>query len=200
VRQGVARGRSDRRGINSFLQIWAASLLLLASWTFCESATPTVCASSVPRSVEALVSKEFSSWKITDLADLIPDDRVIWERARPRECPGFVTGRFIDAGKDSHAALLLHRKGREVRQKLIVLEPTLATYKIRTLWELAWDRDAPPGRVLVISRIGPGTHWNAYRTVSVVTKLDSVALEAIEAGVTMFYWEGGTFLSLDISV
>jgi hypothetical protein len=34
----------------------------------------------------------------------------------------------------------------------------------------------------------------------VVTKLDSIALEAIEAGVTMFYWKDGKYRSMHIQI
>jgi hypothetical protein len=177
----------------------AVLALVLGTWSLGQTTVAGVCGSHVPRAVEGLVATTFPSWRITDLSDLTSEDRTLWERRRGKECPGFVTGQFIQAHKDSHAALLVQTREGEVRQKLVILEREDATYKMRVLWEGTWA-SSDRGRMLVIWRVGPGRHWKADRSSSVVTELDSIALEAIEARVTMYYWNKNTFRSLDLQI
>jgi hypothetical protein len=171
-------------------------MLLLSTDSF--ASTP--CTSRIPPAVREFLVNELPAWKITDIADLIPEDRAIWERVRPSQCPGFARGHFMDSRRNTYAMLLFRRDKARVHQRLVVLESAQPPYKARMLWELAWAESDPPGRLLVISRIGPGSYSDAHRSTSVVTKLDSIGLEAIEAGLTMYYWKDRQFLALEISI
>ena len=177
-----------------------ASILFLPVPTSSQAIQAPDCPPQIPASLADFLARTLQSWRIVDLADLLPDDRVLWERSRPQECPGIVSGRFFESPETAYALLVLRGKEREIHQRLIILTREKGAYKVTTVWEQAWTQTGTPGRVLVISRVSPGEYWDASRSRSVVTTRDAIALEAIEAGVTMYYWMTGKWHSLDIQI
>lgn len=185
-----------RQCLAHFLAAW---ILLLVGLSSSEAALSAGCASRIPVAVADFLLRTVPTWRITDVSDLSSDDLPLWKRVGGQACPGFVAGHFLDKAKLTYAVLLIRIDGRTVQQRLIVLEQERATFKYWVLSEKAWERVAG-GRVFIIGRVGPGRHWDAERSFAIETRLDSIVLEALEAGAVMFYWRNGDFGSLNIQI
>jgi hypothetical protein len=61
----------------------------------------------LPPDIRGSLTRNFSSWKIQEPADLSPRARTRWGEARPLTCPGIAGGHFQDAKNASYAVLLI---------------------------------------------------------------------------------------------
>jgi hypothetical protein len=62
---------------------------------------------SLPPDIRGSLTRNFSTWKIQEPADLSPRARTRWGEARPLTCPGIAGGHFQDPKNASYALLLI---------------------------------------------------------------------------------------------
>ena len=60
--------------------------------------------------------------------------------------------------------------------------------------------DTKTYHAVVISKVPPGKYSDYEDArISVTTKLDSILVESIEAGATLYYWSAGRYKSVRVS-
>ena len=75
---------------------------------------------SLPPDIRGSLSRNFSSWKIQEPADLSPRARTRWGEARPLTCPGIATGHFQDPKSASYALLLIPASHANSAYKVLI--------------------------------------------------------------------------------
>ena len=153
-------------------------------------ATPTECV--LPQPVQAALGDKWSGWRLLQLADLRSDDQTLW-RDHPlngKPCPGMNQGKFD--GLRTGFLFTLVRESEE--QVVIVATPSGDSFTITVL--------AKPMKVpyfSVVNVVPPGKYKDFYTGRATQIRADSAAIEAIEANITLFYFDGGRWKSLVIS-
>ena len=153
-------------------------------------ATPTECV--LPRPVKVCFGDKWSGWRLLQLADLRSDDQTLW-RDHPlngKHCPGMNQGRF----DGSHTGFLFTLIRESEEQVVIVATPDDDSYIFTVL--------AKPTKVpyfSVVNVFPDGKYKDVYTGRATEIRADSAAIEAIEASITLFYFEGGRWKSLQLS-
>jgi hypothetical protein len=166
-----------------------ALLVLLCAAAVPAKAAPPQCA--LPEPVRTSLDGKWNGWRLLQLADLRSDDQVLW-RQHPlngKRCPGLNTGKFDGAHKG--VAFTLVRRSEQV---VIVAMPQGDSYCVTIL--------VPPARVpyfSVVNVFPPGTYKDFYAGTSVKIYTASVAVEAIEHSIKLFYFQNRSWQSLLIS-
>lgn len=130
-------------------------------------------------------------WRLLQLRDLRSDDQTLW-RERPlngKLCPGVNQGKFD--GLHTGFVFTLVRKSEQV---VMVATPDGDSYTTTVL--------AKPIKVpyfSVVNVFPPGKYKDFYTGRATQIRADSAAVEANEASITLFYFEGGRWKSLLIS-
>jgi hypothetical protein len=75
---------------------------------------------SLPPDIRGSLTRNFSSWKIQEPADLSPRARTRWGEARPLTCPGIAAGHFQDAKNASYALLLIPANHANSSYKVLI--------------------------------------------------------------------------------
>ncbi len=154
-------------------------------------ATKTCGTVALPESALAVVRARFPGMRIVQLRDLREDDQRLWSSARGHECPGVAVGRFEPSDGPAYALALFRRNGTSYTEALVVVSRHRRRYDLQVL-------DPPESRtyLLVVHSIPPGKLSDEETGKTVETRRDSVAYEAIEAEVVVFYWERGHYASV----
>jgi hypothetical protein len=165
--------------------------------TASKAADASDCSAALPAPMTELLASKFPEWRAKQLSDLESDDRELWLKAHPHECPGIATGHFENAGKVSYAALVVPKSGSTGGYKIVVFSKGLTgdTYA----WKLLDHADGQTYSGLVISKAEPGKYSDFERTKSIQTKLDGVYVEWIEKGADLYYWSAGRYHKLRVS-
>jgi hypothetical protein len=154
--------------------------------------------SSLPSAAKALLDIEYAGWRPKDVADLGPDDRQLWLKAHPKDCPGIATGHFEQPEHLSYAVLLVPDSPVKQGYKILVLrELTIGNTYAATLLDQA--DGGYPSSGMVISKVPPGKYSDFEETASVRLKLDAVNVEWIEKGAVLYYWANGKYRTLQTS-
>ena len=130
------------------------------------------------------------------MSDLGADDKHLWVRAHPKECPGIAIGHFEKPDRLAYAVLLVPKSELNDGYKIIVLSK-LATgdaYAVRLL-----DQADGQSSGLVISKAPRGSYSAFENTTSVRLKLDAVNVEWIEKAGVLYYWSGGKYRNIQTS-
>ena len=134
------------------------------------------------------------------MEDLLKDDQELWSQAKPDLCPGFAAGHFESMKHLSYAVILVG-SDKAKGYKLVALTADAGNrYKANVLSEE--KRNGPEKYPLypVVHSLPPGEYRDFYDSSrKVQTQLDAIALERLEAWMTMFYWEKGRFNKLRLS-
>jgi hypothetical protein len=153
-------------------------------------ATTTECV--LPRPVQAALGDKWSGWRLLQLADLRSDDQTLW-REHPlngKHCPGMNRGKF-DGLRTGFLFTLVTESEEQV---VMVAIPNGDSFTITVL--------AKPMKVpyfSVVNVFPPGRYKDFYTGRATQVHADSAAIEAIEASITLFYFEGGRWKSLQLS-
>lgn len=188
------------RSIRALVLISVPFCLLTASWSpwfgWAAAAAPSACVAKLPGDVQTFLQETLPSWRIIELADLREDQRRIWVDNRSTQCPGVVSGRFLEGGQEAYAVLLHSRRDATSQEKVLVLQRRQGQVTSRAIDE--WD-DPPTGSRAVIWKLGPGKYASGDGSKEVRTRLDAVVVEFIPEGSVMYYWSGDRFRSLTLT-
>lgn len=153
-------------------------------------ATPISC--TLPQPVQAALDDKWRGWRLLQLADLRSDDQTLW-REHPlngKLCPGVNQGKFD--GLHIGFVFTLVRNSEE--QVVMIATPNRGSYTTTVLTK--------PMKVpyfSVVNVFPPGKYKDFYTGRATQIRGDSAAVEAIEASITLFYFDGGRWKSLLIS-
>jgi hypothetical protein len=155
-------------------------------------------ASSLPSGAKALLDGKYADWRPKDVSDLGPDDKELWLKANPKDCPGIAIGHFEEPDRVSYAVLLVPKSELKHAYKIIVLRelPTGNGYAARLLDQADGEYSSSG---LVISRVPPGKYSDFEGTASVSVKVDAVNVEWIEKAAVLYYWANGKYHTIQIS-
>lgn len=148
---------------------------------------------TLPPQMDRSIREHWKGWRAMQLSDLNPDDQRLWVGHWGKLCPGIANGHFFDLHNIDYAISLINPENHE--QAIVIAKSnTNGKYSIRVI--------SPPEAVpnfAVIHTLPPGTYKGVENGPRVTTKLDSIAVEQIEAGMMMFYEKHGSFHSLELS-
>lgn len=154
--------------------------------------------SSLPPGVKKLLDTKYSDWRPKDASELGADDKGLWMKAHPKECPGIAIGHFEESNRLSYAVLLVPKSELKHGYKIIVLRelPTGNAYSARLLDQADGEYSSSG---LVISKVPPGKYSDFENTASVRVKLDAVNVEWIEKAAVLYYWANGKYRTIQAS-
>lgn len=153
-------------------------------------ATPSECV--LPRPVQAALGNKWSGWRLLQLSDLRSDDQTLW-REHPlngKHCPGMNQGKF-DGLRIGFVFTLINGSQEQV---VMVATPTGDGFALTVL--------SKPTKVpyfCVVNVFPPGKYEDFYTRRATQIRGYSAAVETIEAGIMLFYFERGRWKSLLIS-
>jgi hypothetical protein len=134
----------------------------------------------------------FKEWKVVTLADLDPDDKLVYSGHHPNGCPGFTSGTYKSSDTGSFA-VVINSNDKPHRSKLLVFDKVRESYEATILWELP---DAPGP---VVFTMPAGTYLNWERDQEITTERPVIFYVHYEASAWMFYWSEGKWQELQVS-
>ncbi len=163
------------------------------------ASTPTGndCSQLLPQPVKRLLARQYPSWKVTALPDLLPEDRKLWRESpyRKGDCPGVAVGHFERRDRLSYGVLLIRRRGDKTYNMLL-----LASQVGRGKWRLSvLDKEREVAFTTAIWKMPPGQYSNWDDTERVRITLDGIVNEQIEAWSIMYYWRRGDWHQIRLS-
>ena len=175
----------------------APIFLLLFVSTQVKAADP--CDVSVlPQEVQTKLEKNYPEWQPERLEHLYDDDRQVWIKAHPTDCPGIAIGHFESKNELSYAFLLISKPDRKrLGFRLIVFSRSgpFAPYvsHLVTKWNIGLLYQ---GSDEVIATVPPGHYEEAIGRRDVRTDLDAILSETLEKGAAVYYWRNGRYHEL----
>jgi hypothetical protein len=160
-------------------------VIVLGLGAYCQA---TQC--TVPPDIQPLLSQKWKAWRLLQLSDLRADDQKLWRQYYRKVCPGMTTGRFLPGEPVAHAFMLINKS----EEALLVAVTDKNPVKLITVLG-----GSSVAYFSIVRTVHAGAYTDFYTRKKIVTKLDSVAVEAIEHSTEIFYWSNGRFLSLLIS-
>lgn len=154
------------------------------------------CGTNLAPGAKVLLDSKYADWRPKDVSDLGADDKELWLKAHPKDCPGIAIGQFEKAGRLSYAVLLVPKSKLKQGYKILVLTPTANAYAARLL-DHADSGYSSSG--LVLFKLPPGTYADFEQTASVRVKHDAINVEWIEKASVLYYWANGKFLTIQPS-
>ena len=174
-----------------------ASILAIVPFFFGQ-AKDTCRAANLPPGAQVLLNTKYEGWRPKRVSDLGPDDKQLWLKAHPKDCPGIAIGHFENPGQLAYALLLVPKSQSSHGYRIIVIGKTAtdAGYAVRVL-DHSDTQDSDSG--MVVSTARGGSYSDFERTASLKLKLDSVNVEWIEKGAVLYYWTHGQYRTLQTS-
>ena len=154
--------------------------------------------SSLPSRAQVRLNRQYGDWRSKLVSDLGPEDKQLWLKAHPRDCPGIAIGRFEKPDELVYAVLLVPKLQSSHGYRTIVLSKVATddSHVARVL-DQSDTQDSDSG--MVISTAPRGSYSDFERTTSVQVKLDAVNVEWIEKAAVLYYWAHGKYRTLQTS-
>lgn len=174
------------------LALLTLGLVLAAS----AAAQPTdPCDRALPAAARTVLQLRFPHDRIVDRSSLNTSELALWTRHHREDCPGIAHGTFSPAVNGYAVSLVRRTSPTNAIETLAFLRRTPAGYNVMIL--------SPPQQssehtsVVSIGPPGPWRNWETGKTLTLRTPV--ILYEAIEAGVTGYYFANGTFHSIPLS-
>ena len=155
--------------------------------------------SALPTTAQELLTKTYPQWRVKVLSDLSAEDQQLWlSSAQSKACPGLLAGHFEAAEIISYALLLVPKSSTSAAgYKVVVLskQSNDSSYA----WKVVDHAEALFADELVIAKVVPGKYPNWDDSKSVNLKLDSILVEWMEKGASLYYWSAGEYRSIQTS-
>ena len=154
--------------------------------------------SSLPSGAQVLLDRQYGDWRSKRASDLGPDDKQLWSKAHPKDCPGIAIGHFEKPDQLAYAVLLVPKLQSSHGYRIVVLSKVATgdSYTARVL-DQGDTQDSDSG--MVISAAPRGSYSDFERTTAVQVKLDAVNVEWIEKAAVLHYWAHGEYRTLQTS-
>jgi len=154
--------------------------------------------SNLPQQIRTKLEKNYADWQPERVENLYEDDRPLWTKAHPDDCPGIAIGHFESKAELSYALLLISRPDRKrLGFRLVVFSRTgpsaLYVPHLVTDWNIGLFYQ---GSGQAISTVPPGHYEEAIGPKKVRTDLDAISLEDFEKGIAVYYWKLGRYHEL----
>jgi hypothetical protein len=155
--------------------------------------------SSLPKEIQVKLEKNYPDWQPEKLENLDQEDRSLWTKAHPNDCPGIAVGHFESKDELSYALLLVSKPDRNRLGLRIVAysrSASLAPYIGRLIikWDIGMLLNQDSDQVIATA---PTRHYEeAIGPKKVDTTLDSILYETMEKGAILYYWKNGRYHEL----
>lgn len=150
----------------------------------------------LPASIQEILQKKFSYWKVLTLKELSNEDQAFWERSEKRkDCPGIAYGYFEIKTAFSFVLSLVPQNGKLTGYRLVIFSPD----ENNRYREDVLEKVDGPSNPLVVYAVHPGKYWNDDRSRSVQILMDGFQTEEKEKGAFLYFWEGGSLNRWTIS-
>lgn len=184
--------------IGQIAVLTTVSLFILTCTSSLSGQTSRICsATTLPTAAGELLKAKFPLWRAKQISDLEGDDRQLWLKAHPKDCPSIAAGHFESSDQLAYAVLLVPKAKSSGGYKIVVLSTPQSgnDYSLKVL-----DQEQGPGSDgLVISTAAPGRYSDFENTKSAKLRLDSIYVEWIEKGAILYYWSAGRYRKLQVS-
>jgi hypothetical protein len=155
-----------------------AYIALYASVSMAYAAqAPEDCA-RLPQIVIKAALRDFPNSHVVTRDDLFGDDREIWSKSHGSQCPGWAAGTFRP-GSHQYAVSIVQSSAVGLEQALVLVDALHVERQPLVLVPMQ-----TVARASVVRRMPAGK-----------SKVDAVVFEALEAGYTVFSWDGSKFQS-----
>jgi|GEM_PF-1102657 hypothetical protein len=176
----------------------AISALLLGVLPLTSRAADSCDLSVLPKEVRTELDKNYSDWQPERLEHLYDDDRELWIKAHPTDCPGIAIGHFESKSELAYAILLISKPDRKrpgFRLVVFSRNGPSAPYvaHLATKWHIGLYYQ---GSDEVIATVPRGQYGEAISPKKAHTDLDSILCETLEKGASLFYWKNGRYREL----
>ena len=163
---------------------WLAFVLVaLAFWTAQANA---VCGTG--KTGDSL-RRSFPGWQVVMLENLRRDDKRLWEKAHPSDCPGNATGNIQSSTTETTVLTVFKDSNGGLQQMLLVANMIDGNYKFSEL-----DGPRTVAYLSVISIARPGK-YSLPEKGELKLRRDSILYEAIEAGSVLYYFDDERYKS-----
>jgi hypothetical protein len=152
----------------------------------------------LPSPVQQLLDRKYGNWRPKDVWDLGADEKQLWVKAHPKDCPGIAIGHFEEPDSLAYAVLLVPKSELNNGYKIIIVSKP-ATGDDYTVRLLDANAHADSSSGLVISKASSGSYSDFEDTRSVQLKLDAVNVEWIEKAAVLYYWSHGEYHTIQTS-
>jgi len=152
----------------------------------------------LPQEIQTKLAKNYPDWQPEKLENLDEEDRGLWVKANPKDCPGIAIGHFESKAELSYALLLVSKPGRKrLGFRVIVFSrngPSAPFVEhLVTKWNIGFYDQ---GSDEVIATVPPGHYEEAIGPKNVNTELDAILSETIGKGAAMYYWKKSRYHEL----
>ena len=180
----------------------ALVLCLLLSGLCVASRAADPCDLSVlPQELRTKLTKEYPDWQPERLENLDEEDRGLWIKAHPTDCPGIAVGHFESKAELSYALLLVSKPDRKLPGlRIVVFSRTgtsapfvsrlISKYDTGTFYE---------GSAQVITTAPAGRYEQIDSSRKVRIGLEGIQYEVMEKGSILYYWRNGRYQQLTTS-
>jgi hypothetical protein len=176
----------------------SALVLLMTALTARTRAADPCPVSVLPKEIQTKLEKNYTDWQPEKLEHLYENDRELWSKAHPTDCPGIAVGHFELKTALSYAVLLISKPDRKrLGFRLIVFSRSgpSAPYvsHLVTKWNIGLLYQ---GSDEVIATVPPGHYEEAIGRKDVHTDLDAILSETLEKDAAVYYWRNGCYHEL----
>lgn len=168
--------------------------LMVLGGTLVRAQSTAECDNELPPQARKAVASKMKHWKVLTAADLAAEDREIWENEYEEQCPGIAAGRFGPGQSRAYAVMVVRSRNGALNEALVLVVERNGRFEVTTLF--ASQRVARPS---VVRKLPRGSYTSARGESEIDAAFEVIASEAIEAGVTIYYWSGNKYRSLVIS-
>lgn len=110
--------------VGHIVALAAVSLFMLIDTSSSSSQTGVCSTTRLPSGASELLSEKFPLWRAKQISDLEEDDRQLWLKAHPKDCPGIAVGHFESPDQLAYAILLVPKAKSSSGDKIVVLSPS----------------------------------------------------------------------------
>lgn len=145
----------------------------------------------LPKAIFEVLKKSFPEWRIKRMDDFDSLHQDVWIKARPGECPGFVSGHFQDNATTDYVLLLVPKQSEGTDYKVVLFSKhgnntNLKPFVITTESNQILERVA-------ISKVPAGNYSEAEEVAKIKLMYDGIQVANLEAGSMVYYWSNERF-------
>jgi len=188
--------KSNRSILVRFL-VLALTLVLLGSGPQAKGADP--CDVSVlPQEIQTKLEKNYPDWQPEKLENLDKEDRGLWVKAHPNDCPGIAIGHFESKTEFAYALLLVSKPDRKrPGLRILVFSRTGPSAPFVSHLISKYDTgDFYEGSDQVIATVPAGHYEEAIGPRKVQIELEGIWYEVMEKGAILYYWKNSRYQRL----
>jgi len=149
-----------------------------------------------PPEIGKMVLDKFPGWRVKTNEDLDPNHQLLWQQNRFMECPGISRGHFTGFKEEDFGLMLIpDRPDRKGFKILVISFRGKARHPV--LFVLREESNQDQERFVVYQ--APKGKYSDFRLKNEIELLrEGIAVEDLEMGSSLYYWNKNRFERLDL--